>query len=206
MKQKRVIADQTKRLIGSRRVKGYLEIGTTGRYVGPLKKVIDISGPVYVCNDVGPDMSPAEIMERGGIRKAGTFFKLDDYRPISEARIFDESLDLVSCYIGLHHCDPDKLDAYVASIHRILRKNGCFVLRDHDAGQDPMRAFVSLVHTVFNAGLGVSWQENRQEKRFFNSLDHWNEVMFRNGFARAGDELLQAHDPSLNTLMLYIKD
>lgn len=205
LKQKKVIAEQTQRLVSHRDFQGYLEIGSTGRYVRPLQKVMKLSGPVYLSNDVAPNNSPPDIMERGGIRQVGTFISLDNYRPIDEAQVPTESLDLVSCYIGLHHCEPDRLDAYIASIHRVLRKGGVFVLRDHDAGQEPMRTFVSLVHTVFNAGLGVAWQENLQEMRFFNSLDHWIDVMIRNGFTPTGDKLLQDHDPSANTLMAFVK-
>ena len=205
LKQKKVIADQTKQLIGQRRFQGYLEIGSTGRYVRSLRKNMDISGPIYLSNDVAPDFSPPELMERGGIRQVGKFFELDDYSPISETQVPSESLDLVSCYIGLHHCEPQKLDAYIASIHRVLRKGGCFVLRDHDAGEEPMRTFVSLVHTVFNVGLGVTWDENLREKRFFNSLDHWIDAMTRNGFSHSGEKLLQDHDPSANTLMAFFK-
>lgn len=206
LKQKKVIADQTTQLVGQRKLNGYLEIGSTGRYIRPLKKRLDISGPVYLSNDVAPDNSPPEIMERGGIRPVGKFFDLNDYAPISESLLPSESLDLVTCYIGLHHCEPEKLDAYIASIHRVLRKDGLFILRDHDAGHEPMRTFVSLVHTVFNAGLDATWQDNLQEKRFFNGLDHWIDVMTRNGFTQTGGKLLQDHDPSANTLLAFVKD
>ncbi len=205
LKQKKVIADQTTRLIAKRVLQGYLEIGSTGRYVRPLQKSLNITGPVYLCNEVAPDNSPAEIMERGSLRPVGTFFTLDDYNPIGEHQVMTESLDLVTCFIGLHHCELMRLDAYVASIHRVLRKGGVFVLRDHDAGDETMKTFVSLVHTVFNVGLDVSWQENQQEKRFFNGLEHWIDVMTRNGFSFNGDKLLQAHDPSANTLMAFVK-
>ncbi|WP_369686141.1 class I SAM-dependent methyltransferase [Photobacterium leiognathi] len=63
----------------------------------------------------------------------------------------DNDLDLITCYIGLHHCPPDKLDAYIASICRVLKPDGYFILRDHDAETTQQRTFCSLVHTVFNA-------------------------------------------------------
>lgn len=204
-KQKTVISDQTKKLIGRRRINGYLEIGSTGRYVRSLKKCIDLTGSIYLSNDVRPDYSLPEVMERGSLKFVGEFFDLNDYAPIDSELIKDESLDLVTCYIGLHHCPPNDLDSYLASIHRVLSKDGLFILRDHNADSEMMNTFVSLVHTVFNAGLGVSWEEDRREKRFFNSLSHWIEELKRSGFELIDEQLLQDHDPSRNTLMAFAK-
>lgn len=204
--QKNEMVSQTAAILpGSPSVRGYLEIGSTGRYVKPLQKTLGLEGPVYLTNDVLPDNSPPEIMERGGLAQVGEFFPLNDYEPISAARIADESLGLVTCYIGLHHCPREKLDAYIQSIHRVLEPGGYFVLRDHNAGTDEMRVFCSLVHTVFNAGLGVSWEEDRQELRLFEGVDFWADALTSNGFEDLGKRLLQANDPSLNTLMCFQK-
>ena len=186
-------------------IDGYLEIGSTGRYVKGLQDALKMGGATYLTNDVTPDNSPPEIMERGGLREVGSFFDLDDYDPIPAREIADESLDLVTCYIGLHHCPREKLANYIQSIRRVLRPGGYFVLRDHDAGTDDMRTFCSLVHTVFNAGLGTSWEVDRQELRLFEGVDFWVEQIVDNGFSDSGKRLLQANDPSLNTLMSFVK-
>lgn len=204
--QKREMVRQTKAILpGSVELDGYLEIGSTGRYVKGLKKALRLRGPVYLTNDVLPDNSPPEIMERGGLREAGTFFVLNDYEPIPAGVIPDASLDLVTCYIGLHHCPREKLANYIQSIHRVLRPGGYFVLRDHDAGTGQMQTFCSLVHTVFNAGLGVPWEEDRQELRLFEGFDFWAEQLVEAGFADSGKRLLQDHDPSLNTLCCFVR-
>lgn len=206
MTQKKEMRSQTVvALPGGKRYHGYLEIGSTGRYVKGLKKSLGISGEVYLTHDSAPDYSPPEIMERGGLKEVGRFFLLDDYTPIDRARINDESLDLVTCYIGLHHCPQKKLAAFIASIHRVLRPGGCFVLRDHDAGSVDMRTFCSLVHTVFNAGLGVSWEDDCSELRLFEGVDYWVNAVTSGGFADTGHRLLQANDPSLNTLMCFVR-
>lgn len=184
---------------------GYLEIGSTGRYVGKLKKGLNISGPIYLTNEAAPDNSPPELMERGGIRGVGTFFPLQNYEPIPDSVIADASLDLVTCYIGLHHCPREKLAAYIGSVHRVLRPGGYFVLRDHDAGNDEMKTFASLVHTVFNAGLGVNWEDDRKEVRLFEGLDYWVTEVCKYGFEDGGERRLQANDPSLNTLLYFAK-
>ncbi len=68
-----------------------------------------------------------------------------------------------------------------------------------------MNAFVSLAHTVFNAGLGLKWDENQKELRYFNSLDNWISYLEQNGFKTDGQRLLQEYDPSLNTLIKFVK-
>lgn len=205
--QKKEMQRQTQAILGDKKPRdGYLEIGSTGRYVKKLKQALGIGGRIYLSQDYPPDYSPPEIMERGGIAMAGEFLPLDDYAPIPAERIADASLDLVTCYIGLHHCPRKKLEPYLRSIHRVLRPGGRFVLRDHDAGHAGMRVFCSLVHTVFNAGLGVDWEENQAELRLFEGVDFWVESITSVGFEDTGQRLLQANDPSLNTLMCFVKN
>jgi len=206
-KQKREMARQTVALLDrDRTYDGYLEIGTTGRYVGALRKRLRLQGPLVLVHDVAPGFSPVDIVERGGLRKVGEFVPMDDYAPIPADRVRDASIDLVTCYIGLHHCAPEKLDAFVASIARVLRPGGTLVLRDHDVTTPAMDSFVALAHTVFNAGLGVPWEVNRQERRHFAPIATWVGRLQSAGFRDGGQRLLQAHDPSDNTLMAFVKD
>jgi FAD/FMN-containing dehydrogenase/uncharacterized membrane protein YhaH (DUF805 family)/SAM-dependent methyltransferase len=205
-KQKREMARQTAEILGERRgFDGYLEIGTTGRYVGPLRTALGLKGSVVLVNDLAPTNSPVDIAERGGLGKVGDFVPMDDYAPIPADRVPDGSVDLATCYIGLHHCPPEKLPAFVASIARVLRPGGVLVLRDHDVTTPAMDAFVALAHTVFNAGLGVPWEVNRQERRHFAPLSSWVAHLGRAGLVDTGRRLLQAHDPTDNTLLAFVK-
>ena len=205
-KQQREMARQTVEILNGRQcIDGYVEIGTTGRYVSDLRDRCDIEGPVYLVNDAAPTNGPADILERGRLAKVGRFVDLRDYRPIRAGDIQDASVDLVSCYIGLHHAQPDRLDGFLRSIARVLRPGGLFVLREHDVDRPAMDAFVSLAHTVFNAGLGVSWKDDSEERRHFAPLDRWRALLAAQGFEDTGHRLQQAHDPSANTLMAFRK-
>ena len=71
---------------------------------------------------------------------------------------------------------------------------------------DPVRQeVVALAHTVFNAGLGVPWEVNRNERRHFASVAEWSRRLEDAGFQDTGRRLLQPHDPSDNTLMAFVK-
>lgn len=203
-KQKKEMSNQVLQLLSDRKnIKGYLEIGSTGRYISELRKHISLSGQVYITNDIEPSNSIADIMERGQISKIGKFISLNYYQPITE--IETESLDLVTCHIGLHHCPHDLLEGYIKSIHRIIRKGGQFIMRDHDVKTTEMATFVSLVHTVFNLGLNVSWETDQSEFKSFKSIDEWCEILTTYGFQDSGERILQDKDPSDNTLVSFTK-
>jgi FAD/FMN-containing dehydrogenase len=205
-KQKREMLRQTLELLGERReFDGYVEIGSTGRYAGVLRKHLRLRGPLVLVNDLAPTNSPVDIVERGQLAKLGSFVPLSDYAPIASASVADASADLVSCYIGLHHIEPKELDPFVRSIVRMLRPGGVFILRDHDVKTPEMHAFVSLAHAVFNAGLGVPWETNAKELRYFTSVDEWSRRLGALGLRDTGKRLLQAHDPTDNVLMAFVK-
>jgi SAM-dependent methyltransferase len=202
--QKKEMSNQVLQLLGDKmQIDGYLEIGSTGRYISELKNHIALTGNIFITNDIAPDYSIAEIMERGQISKIGTFFPLNNYQPIQE--IPAESLDLITCHIGLHHCPPELLEGYLKSIHRILRKGGRFIIRDHDVKTSEMATFVSLVHSVFNLGLGISWEQDSSEFKSFKSIDEWSKIINAHGFQDSGSRILQDKDPSDNTLISFTK-
>jgi FAD/FMN-containing dehydrogenase len=206
-KQKREMTRQTLELLGNRkRIRGCVEIGSTGRYVSHLKKHVAIEGDIVLVNDVAPTGSPVDVVERGQLSVLGRFVPLAEYAPLDPSAIPDASVELVTCYIGLHHADPARVEAFVASIHRVLRPGGVFVLRDHDVDSESMRTFVSLIHTVFNLGLGVPFEVDAAEPRHFESVATWVERVERAGFVDGKARLLQANDPSKNVLMAFTKE
>jgi len=162
-------------------------------------------GPFISSTTSPPNNSIGEIFERGQIARLGQFLDLNDYRPIDPARIPDSSVDLVTCFIGFHHCPTENLTGFVKSIHRILRPGGSLILRDHDVRSPEMATFVSLVHTVFNLGLNVPWEKNQAEFRSFKSVDQWSTEVCKLGFADSGKRLFQDKDPSDNALMKFIR-
>ncbi|TZF90908.1 FAD-binding protein [Cognatilysobacter lacus] len=203
-KQKKEMSRQMLQLLGDRRrFDGHMEIGSTGRYASDLRKHVQLRGDLVFLHDTAPTYSPVDIVERGGLRRIGRFVPLDDYAPVAREAVPDESLDLVTCLIGLHHIPLDRLDTFIASLQRVLRKGGVLILRDHDVTDADTNALVSLAHTVFNAGLGVSWETNAKELRHFRTIADWVAILGRHGFEPMGDGVLQAHDPTLNTLLAF---
>ncbi|RFP15912.1 MULTISPECIES: FAD-binding protein [unclassified Duganella] len=203
--QKNEIGAQTRQLVADGiSLNGYIEIGTTGRYVKALQSRLKLSGTVILVHDQAPTMSPVDIVERGQLGAIGKHVFLDDYAPLPSS-LEDASVDLVSCFVGLHHMTPGKLKPFLASIARVLRPGGYFIVRDHDVKDDAMNAFVSLAHTVFNAGLGETWHTNAAELRYFASVEEWIQRIEDVGLVHTGERLLQSGDPSDNVLMTFRK-
>nr|CUV15426.1 protein of unknown function [Ralstonia solanacearum] len=119
-----------------------------------------------LATDTAPGFAPADLAERGQLLRLGHAVKLNDYAPLT---LPPANADLVSCFIGLHHMAPEKLQPFLESVARVLRPGGWFVLRGHDVASTRMEHFVALAHTVFNAGLGEPWAVNAAEPRGFAS-------------------------------------
>ena len=166
---------------------------------------MSLTGELVLINDTAPGYGPADIIERGGLKKIGRFVPLNNYDAPSAESLPAASFDLATCHIGLHHAPLSKLKPFLNSVVRALRPSGRFILRDHDAGDPDMHTFASLVHSVFNAGLGISWEVNAAEVRNFRALDHWRSLLSESGLDPGKDTLFQANDPSLNALMIFRK-
>lgn len=206
-KQKHEMTRQTLELLGEKKqINGYLEIGSTGRYISDLRQHVKVAGPIYLVNDVAPNNGIGDIFERGQIARLGQFIPLNDYARIGRDVVADGSVDLVTIYIGFHHCPTERLDGFVNSIHRILRPGGSLIVRDHDVKTPEMATFVSLVHTVFNLGLGVPWQTDAAEFKSFRSIDGWLDFLTPFGFTATDKRLFQHMDPSDNALVRLIRN
>lgn len=205
-KQKTEMASETAALLGpTKACSGYVEIGTTGRYANGIRAKIPIEGPMYFVNDLEPSYSPNDIVERGQLTKLGEYVAMGNYEPFNGKSIPDESVDLVTNFIGFHHAPTEKRARFIQSVWQVLRPGGRLVVRDHDVGSPEMDAFVELAHDVFNAGLGIPWQENAAQIRNFTSVPQLEEALGAAGFEKTNSRQLQAHDPTINTLMVFVK-
>lgn len=183
-------------------VDGLVEIGFPGRFVRPMQKAFAIQGRITA---VHPQEGLSDVVQSGFPRSYDQFIPLNDYEPLDRGKLKSQSVDAVTCFIGLHHIPPEKLQDYIRSIHRVLRPGGSFILRDHDATGDRMHALVSTVHSVFNAATGVTPQEEKEEVRNFLPLAEWYQILEENGFQRASEPLLRSGDPSDNSLVRFVK-
>lgn len=198
------LSHQVSQLLGEGAgVEGYVEIGYPGRMVRPIKSKVSLKGKVTVIND---KERLSDYIQSGFPRPYKQFLELKNYEPISEKSIPSESVDLVTCFIGLHHAPEEKIDQFVASIKRILRPGGAFILMDHDALDEKLQKLLRVVHSVFNAATGVSWKEEKEEVRDFKPLSHWIGKVEACGLKMHKTPLMRKGDATLNSTLLFKKE
>lgn len=209
--QKTELSAQIKALIGSNKsFNNIVEIGTPGMYASCIKKTNTITGTTYVIHEKesyadriqGFSYNPFK-----GFAIYDHFIPLNAYEPITKDAIPSNSVDLVVCFIGLHHIPQEKLPGFVASIARILRPGGIFILRDHDITNDDLMAITHSAHTVFNALMTQETVEaENNEYRNFQSLQYWIDLLHQHGLIAGEERILQNGDPTRNTLLKFVKE
>ena len=136
--------------------------------------------------------------------KIGDYTPLGNYDPFAD-KLGANSLDLVNNFIGFHHCPLPRLEGFVQSIRTVLRPGGRLLLRDHDVDGAKQWAMVALAHDVFNAGLMISWEETHKKVRLLRSIRDWTSYLKAAGFKRSERTIAQAHDPTNNLLVEFVK-
>jgi len=202
-KQKEIMCDQTLALLEGRKKFGrYAEIGSTGRYYDRLSVKLEFSEPPVFVHTDKPSYQPHDIVERGRLRKVGSFVPLDGYQPLALA---EQGIDVLTIYIGFHHAPLERRVDFIRSCHTALKRGGSLIVRDHDAVDPSMVHLVGLAHDVFNCGLELPWETNAAEIRHFLSLQQLQGILETTGFTSHGSRLLQDGDPTRNTLMRFDK-
>ncbi len=208
--QKSVLSGQIQELLADKKsIDGCVEIGGPGTYTSCIKKFITVTGDIYAINDkqeASDRIKAFSFNIKNGFLPYNHFVPLQDYASIAEEVIPSNSVDLVICAIGLHHIPVEKLSDFVASIHRILRPGGTFIVRDHDVINDDIMDLTHAAHSVYNLLMVNEPLENeRAEFRNFKALSYWIELLQQHGFEVGSERLLQKGDPTHNTMLKFTK-
>lgn len=205
-KQKTIMTEQTQQLLGDRiHFEGYLEIGSTGRYISRLENELNIRGDIFLLHTEKPGYGPEDIVGREQVTQIGTFIDMGNYDTGFARVIPRHSLDIVTVYIGFHHCPVEKRQEFITAVRDVLKPKGQLILRDHDAHNDDMRRMAALAHDVFNAGIKQPWSYNQNELRNFYSLKFIIGYLEKLGLKHNGQVLFQKGDPTQNGLMAFTK-
>lgn len=206
LKQKNEMAKQTVLLLGEDTTyNGYLEIGSSGRYLDYLEEKVDISGKRYYADGKEPGYGVTEMIDRGQIAIGAEYIPMADYKTKYNKLIPNNSLDLVTVYIGFHHCPKHLRTPFISSIRDTMRLGGKLILRDHDCDSEDQKVIVGLAHDVFNMGTNESWEYNENELRNFYSLGFICDFVEKIGFEFNEKTLFQEGDPTKNALMIFTK-
>lgn len=195
--ERSTLANNVEKLMDPNRPKnGYVEIGMPGRMIKAIRPLTGLNGRVIVVNE------NEDLIQSGFPRPYDAYYKLT-YNPLP---VEEQSVDVISCFPGLHHCPEGKLDTFIQSIFQSLRDGGIFLLREHDANDEEMFNLATIVHSVFNACTGVELQDEIIEVRNFKSVAEWVRLLESHGFRYVSEvPLIRAGDSSKNALMKFVK-
>ena len=206
LKQKDEMAKQAVELLtANTSYEGYLEIGSSGRYLDRLEESVTIKGKRYYADGKKPGYGVTEMIDRGQICVGAEYVPFTDYTTKYSDFIEDESLELVTNYIGFHHCPIELRTSFISSIRKTMKPGGKLILRDHDCHSENQATVVALAHDVFNMGTKESWEYNKEEIRNFYSLNFIIHFIKNLGFKFEQRTLFQKGDPTKNALMLFTK-
>ncbi len=117
-------------------------------------------------------------------------------------------MDLITCFIGLHHIPEHKMDGFLKSLNRVLRPGGSILLVDHDIKDQTTFDMATMAHSVYNAVMGTSLEEEMNEVRNFKPLKEWIDLLAKHGFelSKTSEKgLVRNSDPTENTMIRLVK-
>ena len=206
VKQKKIMAAQTRMLIDpDARYDGHLEIGSTGRYIGILEDELNITGDVFLLHTREAGFGPEDIADRGQLAKIGTHIDMGNYSTRFADVIPHNSLDMVTVFIGFHHCPLETRHEFISAVRDVLRPGGVLILRDHDCHDEDAWRMAALAHDTFNAGTAETWQFNADELRNFYSIRFIIDLVEGLGMDNNNMLLYQPGDPTRNALTAFRK-
>jgi SAM-dependent methyltransferase len=213
--QRRILTEQTASLISklglNRQFVNLVSVGDPGRYVKSLRKSLNITGKSYIVHDQHVTLSPTNMIERNSLFNVGIPVKID-YNNVDELLdIPTGSIDILVIYIGLHHFTAANLGTFLRNVRRVLRQDGIFILRDHNA-YPSLLPIANSAHSIYNSITNVPWNSLQEdtatelnEVRHFRTMQDWVSLISEYDFMTTDITEQQENDPTENYLMCFVK-
>lgn len=185
-------------------INGIVEVGSPGRFVNGFREHYQVTGKVVAVNDTDPSMM--DCIDAGALHPYDKHIKLD-YQTLDLTGLEDNSADVVTCYVGLHHFTPEKLEEFLIQVRRILRSDGHFILVDHHVHNVDVNSMAHMAHFVFNAVNGVPLEDELAEIRDFKPMSEWIDLLERHGLhdtsGVANVAMVREGDPTENQMVVF---
>jgi FAD/FMN-containing dehydrogenase len=189
------------------KIDGIVEIGSPGRYVNGFRKNYTVTGKIVTVNDSEPGLK--DCIDAGALHPYDEHLTLDYNAMEHLASLEDNSADVVTCYVGLHHFpNEETLGAFLDAVRRVLRPNGHFLLVDHDVQEDSIEcSMANMAHFIFNAVNGVPLADELAEVRDFKPIATWRALLEKHELFDATEgpdvPMIRAEDPTRNRMVVF---
>jgi len=176
-----------------------LDIGCAdGRITAALGKHLGMSPHLVFGCDTRTDMHVGNIALSAGFVFSSLQEDNGQWNPTAGSNVLpfaDESLDLVTALMTLHHVRD--LKGYLDDVFRVLRPGGLFVIRDHDCVSPLMADVLDVVHGMHFRVWPHSDSPNYKPRgwladnfqSYYHSWRGWHRMVTAAGLAPASTEL-----------------
>lgn len=124
----------------------------------------------------------------------------------------DNSFDLITCFMLLHHIPPSKLDNLIKELSRVMKPGGILLLREHDVHDkeyDMDKNMLDLLHEYYDHVLNTSENEQWHEiETYYHSEKYWSNKLISNGFKyHCNSKIIKnaRYNPFYNYIYSYVK-
>lgn len=206
---------QAQQLLPSRLpIEGMLEIGYPGRFIPSFAKAFTLTGPKYAMFE---GESLTDYIQSGFPRPYDRFFKLDYDNPTESMKTYlanagENSVEVITCFVGLHHFPEAQLDEFLSLLRRALKPGGHFLLVDHNVQTEQDWLMAELAHSVFNVVTGAKVEEDMVERRYFKPMAQWQAILAAQDLGSATvyestpeENMIRNGDPSRNQMCVFRK-
>ena len=190
----------------SPQISSYLDVGCgNGEITVALGKLFDLPPSGIRGCDIQNSCCPSEVKETTHQQMT---FKTNQ---VNKLPYDDESCDLVTAMMVLHHVLDDCVDSMCEEIFRVVRSGGFFVLREHNCNEqdEVLSNFLDQVHGMYSLVWSNPREMNPEEfsNHFcaqYRSHREWKQKLLRVGF-RELEFIPQPHHPQRPYWALYWK-
>jgi len=172
----------------------YLDIGCEDFYI-PTMVGSSIGADEVDCINIEDWESESYNIENNGIKanenipgyNKNTKYKFTFYDGVNIPKK-DNSINLVSSFMVLHHVL--KLDELLNDIHRVMKKGGVFVIREHDSYDKTYSKYLDIIHYYYDLVI-TNNKENKASKMIEYNTTYFTQKALVNKITKKGFKLLK---------------
>jgi SAM-dependent methyltransferase len=152
----------------------------------PIKKYLDYGGSTgaitsYFAKNLGLDNTSAysldiEQWQGNVIKKDYKNIKYITIKPTDPINLEENTFDVVTCFQVLHHVDDSELGRTIKDLHKILKKGGLFIIREHDCDNNLTRLLIDIEHTVYESVTNGKNTMNGQHLCLYNDGNKYKPI------------------------------
>lgn len=118
----------------------------------------------------------------------------------------DETFELITIFMALHHMNNDVLQSLIKECSRVLSPNGVILVREHDCPNAMISALINIEHAMFEVVIEGKTPANEFASSYYGKYytrRQWNNIFADLGFYTFGDPISNLKNNTRPFYQLY---